>query len=102
MNIIVSTDPTAVTLDDADEFTSFAVTAGERSRDDLDTLLGTLGTFDGDHAWIDVEALAELAGRKGSDPDWRAGLAAMVDYARGAGFLSEDGTAVRAHVEWTG
>ena len=42
------------------------------------------------------------SGPKATDPDWQSGLAAMVDYARKSGFLSEDGTAIRAHVEWDG
>ena len=102
MQIVITTDPDAVILDEPDVFTSFAVTAPADATADLDARLGPIGTYDGEHVWVDREELAALAGPKATDPDWQSGLAAMVDYARKSGFLSEDGTAIRAHVEWDG
>jgi hypothetical protein len=46
--------------------------------------------------------VVNLAGARGADPDWAASFQAMVDYARSHGFLSADGTQVRAHVEHGG
>jgi len=100
VQIVVTTDPDAVTLDEPDEFTSFAVAAPAGAGADLDARLGPIGRYDGEHVWVDREALIGLAGSKASDTGWRDGLAAMVDYARNSGFLSDDGTAIRAHVEW--
>lgn len=100
MRIVVTTDPDAVTLDEPDAFTSFAVVAPAGTADDLDDRLGPVGDFDGEHVWVDREALTGLAGTRATDPRWRDGLTAMVEYARSSGFLSDDGTAIRAHVEW--
>lgn len=102
MQIVVTIDPDAVTLDEPDAFTSFAVTAPAAAAADLDAHLGPIGSYDGEYVWVDREELAALSGPKATDPDWQSGLAAMVDYARKSGFLSEDGTAIRAHVEWDG
>ncbi len=54
-----------------------------------------LGTVDGDHAWLDVAALR--AAGDGS-PGWLAGFDAMLGYATGQGWTSQDGTTVRAHI----
>jgi hypothetical protein len=100
VRIVVTTDPDAVTLDQPDDFTSFAVLAPVGTADDLDGRLGPLGHYDGEHVWVDRGALAGLAGTRATDPEWSDGLTAMVDYARRRGFLSDDGTAIRAHVAW--
>jgi hypothetical protein len=59
-----------------------------------------LGVVDGDHAWLDVERLrrsgpVELSG-------WSEGFAGMISYAGKQGWLNEDGTKVRAHLEHMG
>jgi hypothetical protein len=100
VRIVVTTDPDAVTLDEPDEFGSFEVFAPAGTADHLDARLGPVGHYDGEHVWVDREALAVLAGTRATDPDWRNGLTAMVEYARDSGFLSDDGTAIRAHVAW--
>jgi hypothetical protein len=38
-----------------------------------------------------------LAGDRAGDPDWRAGLTKMLNYAQDHGFL--DAAGIRAHVE---
>ena len=101
MRIVVTTDPDAVTLDEPDEFTSFEVVAPEGTpATALDGILGAVGRCDGEHVWVDRGALADLAGARAADEAWQGGLAAMVDYARSNGFLSDDGAAIRAHVDW--
>lgn len=100
MHIVVSTDPDTVVLDDAEDFTAFDVVAPSSADDDLDRRLGPLAQRDGDHLWVDLEELAALAGTRATDADWQTGLAAMVDYARSKGFLSDDGSALRAHIVW--
>ena len=54
-----------------------------------------LGVLDGDHAWLDTGALR--AAGDGSAA-WAAGFDAMLAYAAGQGWASEDGARVRAHV----
>jgi hypothetical protein len=100
MHIVVSTDHDNVTLEEADEFTSFDVLAPESARPRLGDLLSTVGRVEGDHVWVARTAVAELAGAGADDSAWQAGFAAMVDYARSKGFLSDDDLAVRAHIEW--
>jgi hypothetical protein len=59
-----------------------------------------VGSVDGDgEAVIDVAAVRRLAaGSVGIT--WDDDMAAMLDYARSKGWLSDDGEAIRAHVEW--
>jgi hypothetical protein len=53
---------------------------------------------EGDHAWIEIDALkAAAAGRV---PDgWIAEFEEMIAFAESRGWLSDDRTKVRAHVE---
>jgi hypothetical protein len=86
----------AVELAEPSDFTRFHVEI--QGDGDLAAVLAPFGRLDGEHAWIDVEALASLAGAD-ADAQWRTGLDAMVGYARENGFLSDDGAAIRAHLE---
>jgi len=61
--------------------------------------LQPVGRLDGEVAWVRVEALRELAGEHRT-PQWEAGLARMLDFAAGHGWLSADGREIRAHCEW--
>lgn len=48
--------------------------------------------------WIERETILQLARERAGDPQWLAGLDAMLAYAAGKGWLNEQG-AVQAHVE---
>ncbi len=62
-------------------------------REDLGDLLPG-----GGHLMVPLETVRRLAaGRVG--PDWARDFDSMIAYAAGKGWLSEDGTRVRAHVE---
>ncbi|WP_181783777.1 hypothetical protein [Pseudonocardia pini] len=52
----------------------------------------------GEHVMIEVAAIRRLAGDR-VGPGWEDDLAGMLAYAEKKGWTSEDGTAVRAHVE---
>ncbi|MCF7549924.1 hypothetical protein [Pseudonocardia sp. WMMC193] len=52
---------------------------------------------DGEHVMIDVAAIRRLAGTVPAG--WEDDLAGMLAYAQKKGWTSEDGSAVRAHVE---
>src|SRR5579864_2025439 len=59
-----------------------------------------VGSVDGDgEALVLVEAVRRLA-RGAVGETWEDDFAAMLGYARSKGWLSEDGTSIRAHVEW--
>jgi hypothetical protein len=53
-------------------------------------------TSDG-HVWVDIEYLRREC--NGSDPAWATKFKAMLAYASSKGWMSDDGAAVRAHVE---
>lgn len=57
------------------------------------------GLHGNDHALIDLAVLRAMAAEAAADPGWAAGWDAMVEYARGKRWLSDDGTAVRVHIE---
>ena len=56
--------------------------------------------LDEDHLMVPVDTIRRLAaGRVG--PGWPRDFAGMITYATGKGWVSDDGTQVRAHVERT-
>ena len=64
--------------------------------DALPTTLGKVAEG-GTHVLLSCDALRVLAGPLADDPSWRAGYASMLAYADRQGWLTPDGTAVRAH-----
>jgi hypothetical protein len=54
-----------------------------------------LGTVDGDHAWLEADALR--AAGDGSAA-WLAGFDGMLGYAASKGWASPDGAQVQAHI----
>lgn len=58
-----------------------------------------LGRLDGEAALLDVDVLRARARELATLPDWDDRWQAMLDYATGKGWVSEDGRDVRAHVE---
>jgi hypothetical protein len=52
---------------------------------------------DGEHVMVEVSAIRRLAGAVPAG--WEDDLAGMLAYAEKKGWTSEDGSAVRAHVE---
>jgi hypothetical protein len=94
--VAAGVDPVLV---DAEKFDGFKVTlrAGtDRAADD--SALAALGErVDDDHVAIAPATVRRLAGSAAESADWESGFAAMVDYARGKGWLV--GEAIRAHVD---
>jgi hypothetical protein len=59
----------------------------------------SVGRTEGEVAWVTVAAVRRLAaGSVGQG--WEADLLAMLDFARGRGWLTDDGESIQAHVEW--
>ncbi|WP_285493959.1 hypothetical protein [Actinomadura sp. NBRC 104425] len=73
------------------------ITAREADRALRRARLGSL--VGDDHALIDLAGLRAMVAEAAADPGWAAGWDAMVEYARGKRWLSDDGTSVRVHVE---
>ena len=66
---------------------------------DIEGPLARFGDREGDHAWLDiVEIKASAVGRV---PDtWIKDFEAMLEYAKQRDYLNDDGTRVRAHLEY--
>ena len=100
MILLADLDDAVLTLQEPSTFTAFHVVVAGGGVDDerLAGVLAPHGRLDEGHAWIDVDAVVTLAG-DAADDEWRSGFDAMVAYASDKGFLSDDGTAIRAHLE---
>ncbi|BBG03406.1 MULTISPECIES: hypothetical protein [Pseudonocardia] len=57
-----------------------------------------VGQLDGEDVLVRVDAVRRLAAGRVGD-DWEDGFAGMLAYADRKGWLTDDGAAVRAHVE---
>jgi hypothetical protein len=105
MQVVVdlSAEPGAVVLVDPADCGRFHVAV--RGTGDAVALDGALrsasvGGLDGDgEALVLVDAVRRLAAGSVGDT-WDADFAAMLGYAGSKGWLSEDGSSIRAHVEW--
>jgi hypothetical protein len=82
-------------LVEPDVLTALAVQiVGDAPRD-----LGKLGSFDGDHAWLGVNALRAAAHQIGVPDDWDEQFDGMLAFAKSRGWLSSSGSALRAHID---
>jgi hypothetical protein len=92
----------AVALAEPDDCTRFDVTVSGTGDDgDLDRALveAGVGRTDDHEALVTVAAVRRLAAGSVGD-DWEGRLQSMLDYARGRGWLADDGESIRAHVVW--
>ena len=89
----------AITLDDADTFTAFAIAAPDLDGAAIARAIGTDGEMrDTDHVWISIERLHALGDAHGGT-DWRAGCDGMIAFATSKGWVDEARGLVRAHIE---
>ena len=98
----LATHPPVVSLEEAADTKRFHVEVAGGT--DRALVFGALvdaaaGRLEGDDAWITIDALRRLAAAQ-ADPDWDTDFAAMLDYARGKGWLDDTTHAIRAHIEW--
>lgn len=102
VQVDLSATPPVVTLEEPDDTARFHVLV--RGGTDAAMVYGALvdaaaGRLEGDDAWIAVDAVRRMAAGRVSG-GWDADLEAMLEYARGKGWLDEAGHVIRAHVEW--
>ncbi|HWL45001.1 MAG TPA: hypothetical protein VNQ73_18805 [Ilumatobacter sp.] len=98
--MIVAVTGSAVELRDPDNFRQFHVAADPGT--DIAVALAAAGAglpADDADVFVTVDWLRTEAARLGVGDDWSAGFAAMLDYAATNGWLNDDHTAIRAHVE---
>lgn len=85
--------------DDCGRFDIVVRGAGDTETLDRALTAASVGRTDDDEVLVEVAAVRRLAaGAVGEG--WEADFVAMLDYARGKGWLTDDGHAIRAHVEW--
>lgn len=97
MKVLVDAGTGTASVEGVDDLTSLSVVVMGGTVHDI-TTVGTLGTLDGDHAWLDVDSLRRAA--HDAPPDrWLDRYEAMIAWAMSKGWTSDDGRAVRAHVE---
>ena len=90
-----------LTLREADDFKAFKVVVRPGAAElPLDRALAGVGSAasDGD-AFLQIDAVKALAGDRARDPAWMAAFEDMLAYAVRAGWVSDDGQAIRAHFE---
>jgi hypothetical protein len=58
-----------------------------------------VGRTDDEEALVEVAAVRRLASGSVGD-GWEAEFVAMLAFARGKGWMTDDGSGIRAHVEW--
>ena len=64
--------------------------------------LDTLGSLEGTHAWVVIDELRRAARATGVPAGWDAQFDDMIAYAATKGWISEDGSSVRVHIEQIG
>ena len=99
----LESEPAEVSLAEPDDCGRFHVAvAGRGHAPAVDDALQASGTgwLDGEgSAFVRVERVRDLAAGQVAD-DWEGRFAGMLDFARSKGWLSDDGEAIRAHLEW--
>ncbi len=102
VTVDLASTPPAVSLVEPDDCTRFdVVVSGTGDDDALDRVLvaASVGRTDGSEALVSVAAVRRMAsGAVGAS--WEADFRAMLDYAQGRGWLTDDGEEIRAHVQW--
>jgi hypothetical protein len=85
---------------EGENLTALSVRVDDRAS--LASSLGSLGTVDGDHVWLDIAQLrvaAEASLPADAVDGWAAGFDGMIGYATKSGWVNDDGTKVRAHID---
>lgn len=86
-------------LADADNFTAFHVEGAGASATELLTALGELALPGADdHVWLSALGVAGLAGETAAG-EWITKFDGMCTYAESKGWMNEQGTHIRAHIQ---
>ncbi len=88
----------SVALHEPHDFKRLHIEAGDgMTRGKIDAAMAPIAAADGDNFWLGVEALKVLG--PAGDADWARNFDAMIASVKKFGWLSEDGTRVRCHLE---
>ena len=85
-----------------DDLSRLHLALGEVTDEEADQVLRDAGLGrlqDADTGFVDVAALRAAAEPRSSTPDWAQRWDAMLAYAGGKGWLTDDGSALQVHIE---
>ena len=111
MIITVPAGDGAITVAEPDNFKQFHLAADGMDVREVAAALGETAHEKGDgaHLWVSIDAVRGWVGEQGQQEqsqapsqDWEDGFSAMLEFAKGHGWISEDGSHVQAHIEWPG
>ncbi|WP_448614665.1 hypothetical protein [Modestobacter sp. URMC 112] len=91
-----------VRVSSVDDLGRLHVAIGALTTEEVDEALRSSGLgrlSDPDTAVLDVAALRAAAESQATAADWAGQWDGMVEYARGKGWVGEDGSTLQAHVE---
>lgn len=90
--------PAEATVGDLANLRELSVNVGGTAINSVGRALAAsgLGSFDGEHAWLDIRGLRAAGRHLGAG--WDDGFSGMIAYARTHGWLSADDSLVRAHL----
>ena len=111
MIITVPAGGGTVTVAEPDNFKQFHLQADGMDVREVAAALGEAAHEKGDgaHLWVSIDAVRGWVGEQGQQKqgqslsqEWEDGFNAMLEFAKGHGWISEDGSHVQAHIEWPG
>lgn len=94
-----------VTVAESDNFKQFHLATDGLDVREVAEALGDVAFEKGDgaHLWVSIDAVRGWVSSQGSgklSQEWEDGFSAMLEFAKGHGWINEAGTHVQAHIEW--
>lgn len=105
MIITVPASGGIITVAQPDNFKQFHLAAEGLDVREVAAVLGDAAHEKGDgaHLWVSIDAVRGwVRGHQALSQEWEAGFSAMLEFAKGHGWINEAGTHVQAHIEWPG
>ncbi len=98
MIVDVDCESRTCTLIDPATFTTFSVRSDGTDSQVVGLAMGPAGDAadESDHVWVSIDWLIEAAA---GDDEWRGQFDGMVGYATSKGWLNEERTHIKAHLE---
>lgn len=98
MIVDIDTSTASCSLLEADVFTAFHVRSDTAAASEAAAAMGSAGDAadEPDHVWVSIEW---LIGAGGGDDAWRTQFDAMVGFAASKGWINDEGTHLKAHLE---
>jgi hypothetical protein len=91
-----------VRVSDVEDLAHLQLAVGALTEEEADQALRDAGLgrlADADTGFLDIAALKAAAGPQASAADWAARFDDMVEFARGKGWIGDDGASLQAHVD---